>query len=83
MVWQWELRNAYQISFSGHPGKSKRVEHYIKMDLRDISCCDNTSIGGLFPPEKKRPGHEANHSPLSTAEVENRVAISPLPLTSS
>jgi len=26
---------------------------------------------GLFPPGVKRPGHEADHSPLSSTEVKN------------
>jgi hypothetical protein len=30
---------------------------------------------GLFPWGSKRPGHEANHSPLSSAEVKECVAL--------
>jgi hypothetical protein len=40
-------------------------------------------VSGAFPPGMKRPGHEADHSPLSNAEFKNGVAIPPLPLTSS
>jgi hypothetical protein len=38
---------------------------------------------GLIPPRVKMSGFPADHSPPSSAEVKNGVAISPLPHTSS
>jgi hypothetical protein len=43
MVWPRGARNAYRTLSSGHPGKPRRVEDYIKMNPRDKSCCDNRS----------------------------------------
>jgi hypothetical protein len=39
-------------------------------------------LGAIFP-GAKRQGHEADYSPLSSAEVKNGGAIAPLPHTSS
>jgi hypothetical protein len=40
-------------------------------------------IPGTPSPAIKRPGHDADHSPASNAEVKNGGAIPPLPHTSS
>jgi hypothetical protein len=38
---------------------------------------------GLFPPGVKRLGHEADHSPSSSAKVKNAGHVPPFPHTSS
>jgi len=50
-------------------------------DFSSILCVQTSSVvhpascpmstGGPFPGGKERPGHDADHSPLSSAEVEN------------
>jgi hypothetical protein len=42
-----------------------------------------TTVPGVLSPGVKRPGREADHSPLSSAEVKNGGAIPPLPHMSS
>jgi hypothetical protein len=44
---------------------------------------DSRQGQNLLSPEVKRQGREADHSPLSRAEVKNGGAIPPLPHTSS
>jgi hypothetical protein len=37
-------------------------------------------VPGVFPPGIKQMGREADHSPLSSAEVKNGGSIPPLPI---
>jgi hypothetical protein len=40
MVWEWKARNANRILFTGNPENPRTVELYIKLHLRDKSCCE-------------------------------------------
>jgi hypothetical protein len=58
------------------------VFHEVKTGYEAHPASHPMETGG-FSLGVKRPGHEADHSPPSSAEVKNGGAIPPLPQTSS
>jgi hypothetical protein len=64
------------------PGSARVLLSMSRMALEPTQPPNKCVLGALSP-EEKLQGREADHSPPSSAEVKNGVAIPPLPLMSS
>jgi len=55
------------------------LRHRVQTGSRTHSASYPMGTGGLFPPEVKQPGREADHSPPSSVEVKNACCYTSTP----